>query len=114
SGCRPAPPGPSLTGSSPATPPQACSAAGGCCEPSTGPSTEPCLNSYRGWVPRGQLILLLKTEAKKALSTSAFSSSSRAQFLLCLSKKPMRISICMLYGKTTPICIQLNTMTCKY
>lgn len=40
----------------------------------------------RGWMPWGQLVLLLKTEAKQALTTSAFSPSS-VTVLLSESKK---------------------------
>ena len=43
-GCRPTPCFP--PGGSPATPPQACSVAWGCCDRSTGPGIWPCWNSY--------------------------------------------------------------------
>lgn len=41
-GCRPTPLGPFPRGSFPATLPQACSVAWGCCDPRAGPGTEPC------------------------------------------------------------------------
>ena len=48
-GCPPTPQGPFLPGSFPAPPPQACSAAWGCCDQSAGPGIWPCWTSYR-WI----------------------------------------------------------------
>ena len=45
-GCWPAPPGPFPPVSFPATLPQACSVAWGCCDPCAGPGTRPCWTSY--------------------------------------------------------------------